>query len=103
MDLMISKTHLSFKHKMIFKWIKHRMNHHKTNKNQRNRQVKKMIGVGDKLIIMIMTVSKNSMRVKKLNKRASGRLLEVIKKKKKIMMRALRIYKKEQTLEILSL
>jgi hypothetical protein len=62
-----------------------------------------MIGVGDKLIIMIMTVSKNSMRVKKLNKRASGRLLEVIKKKKKIMMRALRIYKKEQTLEILSL
>jgi hypothetical protein len=103
MDLMISKTHLRFKHKMIFKWIKYPMNHHKTNKSQRNRQVKKMFGVGDKLIIMIMTVSMNSMRAKKLNKRANGKLLEVIKKKKKIMMRALRIYKKEHTLEILSL
>jgi len=102
MDLMISKTHHSFKLKMIFKWIKHRMNRHKTNKNQRNRQEKTLFGLGDKLIIMIMTVSMNLMRVKKLNKRASGRLLEVIKKKK-IMMRALRIYKKEQTLEILSL
>jgi hypothetical protein len=98
MDLMISKTLLSFKYKMIFKLIKDNPSkHHKTNKKQRNRLVKTLVGVGDKQIIMIMTVSMNSTRVKKLNKRASGRLLEGITTKKK-KMRALKNYKKEQTL-----
>ena len=98
MDLMISKTLLSFKLKMIFKLIKdHPTKHHKTNKNQRNRLVKTLVGVGDKQIIMIMTVSMNSSRVKKLNKRASGRLLVGISTKMK-KMRDLKNYKKEQSL-----
>ena len=83
---------------MIFKLIKdHPTKHHKTNKNQRNRLVKTLVGVGDKQIIMIMTVSMNSTRVKKLNKRASGRLLVGMTKKMK-KMRALNNYKKEQSL-----
>jgi len=98
MVLMISKTRLSFKLKMTFKLIKgHLIDHHKTKNNLRNQLIKTLVGVGDKQIIMIMMASMNLTRLKKLNKRINGRHLDpTITNKRKT--RALKNYKKEQTL-----
>jgi hypothetical protein len=61
----------------------------------RNQLIKTLVGVGDKQIIMM--VSMNLTRLKKLNKRINGRHLDpTITNKRKT--RALKNYKKEQTL-----
>ncbi len=97
MVLMISKTPLSFKLKMTFKLIKGHLIDHKTKNNLRNQLIKTLVGVGDKQIIMIMMVSMNLTRLKKLNKRINGRRLDpIITKKRKT--KVLKNYKKEQTL-----
>jgi hypothetical protein len=98
MVLMILKIPLSFMLKMRFKLIKgHLIDHHKTKNNLRNQLIKTMVGVGDKQIIMIMMVSMNLTRLKKLNKRINGRRSDQIITKK-MKMKALKNYKKEQTL-----
>lgn len=80
MGLMISKTLLSSMLKLKSISMKNNLkDHHKKNKNLKNRQSKILVGDGvNKRITMIMMVSMSLMKLKKLNKKAHGRLLEGI-------------------------